>query len=187
MNNRFLFCVVFITLAFSCNKNNKETIENSTTNSENKTELKSVEKLTTEIEEQSINLSEYGNLTPIEIKDSKQKDVFKKYGIEFGGVCYSCDLAIFKINKKSFDIVELCDEKNFHSYKDFSYQKTGNSLKITTPESTFIFTKVENEPIYKLKIEGQKPEFKNMRISEFYTQESLIEKFEEHDCGDFQG
>jgi len=187
MNNKFLFCAVFITLTFSCDKDNKETIENSITNSENKTELKSAEKLTPEIEEQTINLSEYSNLTPIEIKDSKQKDVFKKYGIEFGGVCYSCDLAIFKINKNSFNIVSLCDEKDFHSFKKFSYEKTGNSLKITTPESTFTFTKVENEPVYQLKIDGQKPELKNKRISEFYTQKSLIEKFEEHDCGDFEG
>ena len=185
MMNKFLIATVFITLLLSCNKDNKETIENPVTNT-NKTELKTPEKPISK-EEPSINLSEYGKLTPIEIKDSKQKDVFKKYGIEFGGVCYSCDLAIFKINKNNFDIVELCDEKNFHRYKDYSYEKTGNSLKIKTPESTFTFTKVENEPIYQLKIEGQKPEFKNMRISEFYTQESLLEKFEEHDCGDFQG
>lgn len=187
MKNRFLFCTVFITLAFSCNKNNKETIENSHTNSENKTALKPVEKSIPEKEETTINLSNYNKLAPIEMKDSKQKNVFKKYGIEFGGVCYSCDLAIFKINDKSFEIVSLCDEKDFHSYKDFSYQKTGNSLKIITPESTFIFIKVENEPIYQLKIEGQKPELKNKRLLEFYTPESLIEKFEEHDCGDFQG
>lgn len=184
--NKIFICAIFTTLAFSCSKDNKETIENPATNSDNKTELKAVEKPTSK-EEPTINLSEYSKLTPIEIKDSKQKDVFKKYGIEFGGVCYSCDLAIFKINKESFDIVELCDEKNTYSYKDFSYEKTGNSLKIKTPKSTFIFIKVQNEPIYQLKIEGQKPEFKNMRISEFYTQESLLEKFEEHDCGDFQG
>lgn len=186
MKNTFLFIAVSIAFTFSCSKDNKETIENPRTNPDNKTELKAVGKANLK-EEPTINLSEYSKLTPIEIKDSKQKNVFKKYGIEFGGVCYSCDLAIFKINKKSFDIVELCDEKNVHSYKDFSYEKKGNSLKIKTPESTFIFTQVENEPIYQLKIEGQKPEFKNMRISEFYTQESLIEKFEEHDCGDFQG
>ena len=186
MKNTFLIGAVFIAFTFSCSNDKKATIENPVTNSDNKTELKAAGKANLK-EESTINLSEYSKLTPIEIKDSKQKDVFKKYGIEFGGVCYSCDLAIFKINKKSFDIVELCNEKNVHSYKDFSYEKKGNSLKIKTPEFTFIFTQVENEPIYQLKIEGQKPEFKNMRISEFYTQESLIEKFEEHDCGDFQG
>lgn len=151
MKNTFLIGAVFIAFTFSCSKDNKETIENPVTNSDNKTELKAAEK-TNSKEEPTINLSEYSKLTPIEIKDSKQKDVFKKYGIEFGGVCYSCDLAIFKINKKSFDIVELCNEKNVNSYKDFSYEKKGNSLKIKTPESTFIFTQVENEPIYRKKL-----------------------------------
>jgi len=184
MKKKFLFCVILMTLIFSCNK---ETIENQTTNSEEKSELKTPQESVSEKVEPTADLSEYGKLAPIEIKDANQKDVFKKYGIEFSGNCYACDLAIFKLNKKNFDIVELCDEKNFHRYDDFSYEKTDNSIKIITPESTFIFTKVENEPIYQLKIEGQKPEFKNMRISEFYTQESLIEKFEEHDCGDFEG
>lgn len=182
MKKKFLFCVILMTLIFSCNK---ETIENQTT--EEKPKIKTPEEPIPEKVEPTADLSEYCKLTPIEIKDANQKDVFKKYGIEFSGVCYACDLAIFKLNKKNFDIVELYDENNFHRYKDFSYEKTENSLKITTPESTFIFTKIENEPIYQLKIEGQKPEFKNMRISEFYTQENLIEKFEEHDCGDFEG
>ena len=129
MKNTFLIGAVFIAFTFSCSKDKKATIENPVTNSDNKTELKAAGKANLK-EESTINLSEYSKLTPIEIKDSKQKDVFKKYGIEFGGVCYSCDLAIFKINKKSFDIVELCNEKNVHSYKDFSYEKKGNSLKI---------------------------------------------------------
>ncbi len=129
IKNRFLFCTVFINLVFSCHKNNKETIETSPTNSENKTELKLVEKSIPEKEEITINLSDYNKLALIEIKDSKQKDVFKKYGIEFGGVCYSCDLAIFKINDKSFEIASLCNEKDFHSYQKFSYEKTDNNLK----------------------------------------------------------
>jgi len=184
MKKKFLFFVIFMTLVFSCNK---ETIESQTTNSEEKSELKTSQEPVLKKVEPTVNLSEYSKLAPIEIKDANQKDVFKKYGIEFGGNCYACDLAIFKLNKKNFDIVELCDEKNFHRYKDFSYEKTENSLKIITQESTFIFTKVENEPIYQLKIEGQKPKFKNRRISEFYASENLIEKFEEHNCGDFGG
>jgi len=184
MENKFLFYVVLMILTFSCNK---ETIESQTINSREQSELKTPQESVSEKVEPTVNLSEYSRLVPIEIKDANQKDVFKKYGIEFGGNCYACDLAIFKLNKKNFDIAELCDEKNFHRYKDFSYEKTDNSMKIMTPESTFIFTKVENEPIYQLKIEGQKPEFKNKRISEFYAPENLIEKFEEHDCGDFEG
>lgn len=134
-----------------------------------------------------ISLAEYSNLAPIELKNSKTTDVYKKYGIEFSGNCYACDLAIFKLNKKNFDLVILCDENDFHRFKDFDYKKRGDVLKIKTSETTFIFTKVENEAVYQLKIEGQKPKLKNKRFSEFYTPQNLIEKFEEHDCGDFQG
>lgn len=176
--------VVLFTIV-SCKSENKET-EKQTANSEQISEPKTVEKAIEEKKVEEIDWSEYSNLAPIEIKDAKNKDVFKKYGIEFTGNCYACDLAEFKI-KKNFDIVSLCEKNDFQRYKDFKYEKSGNILKIITSDATFIFTKVENEPIYKLSIEGKKPDLKNKRISEFYTPQNLIEKFEEHDCGDFQG
>lgn len=170
---------------FSCKSENKET-EKQITVTEQITQPKA-EKPTDKKEIQDIDLSEYSKLAPIELKESKSKNVFKKYGIEFSGNCYSCDLATFKINKKNFDIVNICDENDFERFKDFKYEKSGNILKIIISETTFIFTKVENEPIYQLTFEGKKPDLKNKRISEFYTPENLIEKFEEHDCGDFEG
>lgn len=170
---------------FSCKSENKEN-EQQITNTEQITQPKT-EKPAYKKEIQEIYLSEYSKLTPIELKEAKSKDVFKKYGTEFSGNCYACDLAIFKLNKKNFDIVNVCDDNDFQRFEDFKYEKSGNILKITTSETTFIFTKVENEPIYQLTFEGKKPDFKNKRISEFYTPETLIEKFEEHDCGDFQG
>ena len=170
---------------FSCKSENKET-EKQITASEQITQPKT-EKPADKKETQDINFSEYSKLAPIELKESKSKNVFQKYGIEFSGNCYSCDLANFKINKKNFDIINICDENDFKRFKDFKYEKLGNILKIITSETTFIFTKVENEPIYQLTFKGKKPDLKNKRISEFYTPENLIEKFEEHDCGDFEG
>lgn len=136
---------------------------------------------------QDIDLSQYSKLVPVELKDSNNADIFKKYGVEFSGNCYSCDLIVFKINKKNFDIMNVCDENDFERFKKFNYDSSGNILKITTAETTFIFTKVEKEPVYELKIGGKQPDLKNKRISKFYTQENLINKFEEHDCGDFEG
>lgn len=142
---------------------------------------------TTSKEIHDIDLSEYNWLVPIELKDSKNKDVFKKYGIEFSGNCYACDLAVLKIRTKNFDLVNICDQNDFERFKGFKYQKTGNILKIETSETVFILTKVENELIYQLSTEGREPEVQNKRISEFYTTEKLINRFEEHDCGDFEG
>lgn len=179
------FCLAFSLAIFSCKPENKET-EKQITATEQITQPKA-EKPTDKKEIQDIDLSEYSKLAPIELKESKNQNVFKKYGIEFSGNCYACDLAAFKINKKNFDIVNLCDENDFQRFKNFNYERSDNSFKIITPETTFIFTKVENEPIYQLTFEGKKSNLKNKRISEFYTPETLIEKFEEHDCGDFEG
>lgn len=181
-----LYLTALLLTTFSCKSENKET-EKPIKNIEQISESKNVEKIIPEKNNQEINWSEFSNLAPIEIKDANNKDVFKKYGIEFTGNCYACDLAEFKINKKNFDIVSLCEKNDFHRYKDFKYENSGNSLEIITSDATFIFTKVENEAIYKLTIEGKKPVLKNKRISEYYTPQSLVEKFEEHDCGDFQG
>lgn len=180
-----LCCIALSLLIFSCKSENKET-EKQITATEQITQLKT-EKPADKKEIQDIDFSEYSKLAPIELKESKSKNVFKKYGTEFSGNCYACDLAVFKINKKNFDIVNVCDDNDFKRFKDFKYEKSGNILKITTSETTFIFTKIENEPIYQLTFEGKKPDLKNKRISEFYTPKTLIEKFEEHDCGDFQG
>lgn len=180
-----LCCIALSLLIFSCKSENKKT-EKQITATEQITQPKT-EKPADKKEIQDIDFSEYSKLAPIELKESKSKNVFKKYGTEFSGNCYACDLAVFKINKKNFDIVNVCDENDYQRFKDFKYEKSGNILKITTSETTFIFTKVENEPIYQLTFEGKKPDLKNKKISEFYTPETLIEKFEEHDCGDFQG
>ena len=181
MKITFYLSVLLFTL-FSC----KEKNEGQSAKSNPESPIKQ-ERILPQKKEDKFSLADFAKLVPIEIKKPKSKDVFKKYGIEFGGNCYACDLAVFKINKKNFDLAELCDEKNFRRYKDFSYEQKANSIIFTTPETTFVFTKVENLPIYQLKIEGKKPEFTNMRISEFYTTENLIPKFEEHDCGDFEG
>lgn len=180
----YLLAISFTT--FSCKPDHKETVKQKKV-SQKISEPKTAEKSNEENKNQDEGLFLYGELAPIELKDSKSTDVFKKYGIEFSGNCYSCDLAVFKINKKNLDLVSICDKNDFKRFKEFSYERSGNTFKIRTAETTFIFTKVENEPIYQLIIEGKKPDLKNKRIVEFYTPENLIEKFEEHNCGDFQG
>lgn len=102
---------------FSCKSENKEN-EQQITDTEQITQPKN-EKPAYKKEIQEIYLSEYSKLTPIELKESKSKNVFKKYGTEFSGNCYACDLAIFKLNKKNFDIVNVCDDNDFQRFEDF--------------------------------------------------------------------
>ena len=184
MNHKsLLYSIPLLFISFSC----KKEIENKITIPEKRTEQKSSEESESKKNMQIINLAEYNKLVPVEIKKPGSKDIFKKYGIEFSGNCYACDLAVFRLNKKNFDIVNLCDKDDIYRLSDFNYEKKADTLKITTPGTNFIFIKIENEPIYQLKIEGKKPKLKNKRFSEFYTTENLLQKFEEHDCGDFGG
>ncbi|MFY1047350.1 hypothetical protein [Chryseobacterium sp. GP-SGM7] len=181
-----LYSSVILLTTFSCKYENKETAK-PLGSTQQTSESETIKIPVAEKKFKDIDWLEFSNLVPIEIKDVKNKDVFKKYGIEFTGNCYACDLAEFKFNKKNFDLVSLCEKNDFHRYKEFKYENSENSLKIITSDATFIFTKVENDPIYKLSIEGKKPQLKNKRISEYYVPQRLIEKFEEHDCGDFGG
>jgi len=180
-NTHPFFLIILLLGIFSCKPDSKQTTKEKTS-------------APTIIENTSVkksggdpDLSQFSKLVPIEIKDDKSTDIYKKYGLEFSGNCYACDLAVFKINKKNFDLVNICDENDFERYKKFTHENSDDVFKIGTPETIFIFTKVEKEPIYQLKIEGKKPNFNNKRIAKFYTVENLIEKFEEHDCDDFEG
>ena len=132
-------------------------------------------------------LSDFSKLYPIEIVDSTKQNPFEKFGIEFTGNCYSCDLTEIKINKKQIDFINVCEETEFLRLNNNSYTSTQNELKINTDDTTLIFEKIDNAPVYRLILEGKKLNFEKNRISEYYTFKKLLKKFTEHDCGDFQG
>jgi len=132
-------------------------------------------------------LEDFSQLVPIEIVDSAKQNVYEKFGIEFSGNCYSCDLARISIRKKQINFINICDDHDFYSIKDFSYTSNQNELEIKTNENIFILKKIDPAPIYKLEIKGKKILLKNKRISEYFTTEKSLHQFSEHDCGDFQG
>ncbi|PUV24828.1 MULTISPECIES: hypothetical protein [Sphingobacterium] len=129
----------------------------------------------------------FHKLYPIDMLKPESKDTFKKYGIEFSGICYSCDLAEIKVEKDLVQFVNVCDSNEIYQLRNFSYTANDSTLRIKTERSEFILRKVEKEPIFELKIIGEPFLLKNKRIAKFYTQDGLIGQFEVHDCGDFQG
>ena len=126
-------------------------------------------------------------LIPIELQNEKSENVYEKYGLEFTGNCYACDLAEFKIEKHKISLSNVCDVTNRINLQIVNVEHTDNQIKIETKNCKFIFLKIHNEPIYKLKIINGTIEKKNLRISEYYTITKSLSKFETHDCGDFQG
>ena len=133
------------------------------------------------------NLADFGNLVPVEVVNPKSKNAYEKYGIEFSGNCYACDLAAISINKKYFDIINVYDKNDFYRDEKFNYQASPNEFIVNTEKHQFIFTKIDAAPIYELKINGEKIKLKNKRISKFYTQQKELHKFKQHDCGEFDG
>lgn len=129
----------------------------------------------------------FKQLYPIDILHPESKNSFKKYGIEFSGICYACDLAEIKIDKGLFHFVNVCDSNQIYQIKEFTYRRSDSSLIIKTKNNEFVLKSIEKEPIFELNIKGAPLLLKNKRIAKYYTQKSLIDQFESHDCGDFQG
>lgn len=130
---------------------------------------------------------DFSTLVPIDLLNSKSTNVHDKYGIEFSGNCYSCDLTSLSITKKQIRWTNVCDEKDTFEIDDFSYSNEGNKTIFKTPERTYILTQIDKAPVYELVIEGKKLELKNKRISKYFTTKKALPLFTEHDCGDFEG
>jgi hypothetical protein len=126
-------------------------------------------------------------LIPTEILNKGSKDIFEKYGLEFEGNCYDCDLAYFKIEKKRIKIICVCASEICLEYNIINSEITRNKFSIKTQYCEFIFTQIETIPIYELSMSGKKIKNKNLRIVKYYTLKSILPKFKVHDCGDFQG
>ncbi|MEO6734633.1 MAG: hypothetical protein ABIN01_25655 [Ferruginibacter sp.] len=127
------------------------------------------------------------SLISVEILNKKSKNIFKKYGLEFSGNCYGCDLAELKINDQKISIYNTCDNKIHLEIAITKVASTKNEIIIETGTGKFIFLKTEDLPIYKLKIIDKKFKNENLRIGTYFTLKKIINKFEVHDCGDFQG
>lgn len=131
--------------------------------------------------------SDFSELIPIDVLDNKSTNVYEKYGIEFSGNCYSCDLASLSVTKNKIIWANICDENDTFEINDFSFSNEGNKTIIKTSERTYTLIQIDKAPVYELVIEGKKLELKNKRISRYFTIKKALPLFKEHDCGDFEG
>ena len=127
------------------------------------------------------------SLISVEILNKKSKNVFKKYGLEFSGNCYACDLAELKIDDKKISIYNTCDKEIHLELAITKVVSTKDEIIIETGTCKFAFLKIEDAPVYELKIIGKNFKNENLRIGTYFTMKKIINKFEVHDCGDFQG
>lgn len=126
-------------------------------------------------------------LVPMELLEPSSKEVTTKYGLEFGGNCYACDVVNILIDGEMITLMNACDLHSQVSYTIESVEEKGKQINIKTQSHTFVFEQVEEYPIYSLKVIGEEIDETVFREASFYTLRSLLETFEVHDCGDFEG
>ena len=127
------------------------------------------------------------DLIPIDTVNSKSKNVYEKYGIEFAGNCYACDLAELSITNKSIKLTNVCDDQLIQNLEITKFGAIGNGFEVQSKKIHFLLNQIDKAPIYELQIISNNIKVENLRISKYYTLKKLLNKFEEHDCGDFQG
>ncbi|RXM51376.1 MULTISPECIES: hypothetical protein [unclassified Chryseobacterium] len=130
---------------------------------------------------------DFSELVPIDVLNTKSKNVYDKYGIEFSGNCYSCDLASLSITKNKIKWTNICDEKDALEINDFSVLGEGNKIILKTSDRTYILTQIDEAPIYELDVEGKKLESDKKRVAKYFTTQKALPLFKEHDCGNFEG
>jgi hypothetical protein len=135
-------------------------------------------------------------LTPLEI-NLDEKDISKKYHVDFMTACYCNADAIFIYKEKkllyTFDYcAQLHDKDNRRTKsKIVLITENGNSISIKTVSYPKEFTVWEftrhDEILFDLKVTGAYAEEFRDHLKPTYTAPENEKKFTVEDCGDFQG
>jgi hypothetical protein len=186
MKNTIVLILMSISL-FGCNKNSEKEIKNKSINDTITKNEKNITKSALNTELELINIKEINKLIPIDKIDPKSNNVYERYGLEFSGNCYDCDLADLTITDKSIKLTNVCGKEQNQIYEVIKVTNFENRIELKTKNNDFIITKIDNAPIYELKIIGNTIKNDDLRISNYFTLKKILKKFETHDCGDFLG
>lgn len=126
-------------------------------------------------------------LIPMEVVNKDAKDITKKYGLEFGGNCYACDVANIIVDGEMINLMNACDVQTQISFKITKIEEKDKTIIVHTPVNEFVFERVDDYPMYQLTVKGKEVDKEHFRTAGFYTLKSKLETFEVHDCGDFEG
>jgi hypothetical protein len=185
---RNIIVLILITISIcGCNQNSKREIKNNSVNDTITKNEKTITKCTLNNKLELINIKELNKLIPIDTVGPKSNNVYERYGLEFSGNCYDCDLAVLTITDKSIKLTNVCGKEQNQIYEVIKVTNFENRIELKTKHNDFIFTKIDNAPIYELKIIGSTIKNDELRISNYFTLEKILNKFAIHDCGDFQG
>ncbi len=126
-------------------------------------------------------------LVPMTLIDSNQNDPYKKYGFDLEGICYSCDVANISISSNKLVLTNACDSNKKKMYALSAVEKTGEKILAPNTDFRISLEKIKGADLYEVKIEGKSPATKDLKIRNFYCKQQELKKFQDHDCGDFEG
>jgi len=127
------------------------------------------------------------HLLPVTILEESEKDVYKKYGIEFNGNCYSCDLATIDVNRKEVIFTNICDSLARVKFQITGLEENQDNIKVKAEKFTFTFKNTSDGPVIEFSLDGEMEFNEKLRLSKYYIPSKTLEKFEVKDCGEFQG
>ena len=168
--------LITATLLFSCN----------TTSEKHKTETNTAD-TTEETNTAKVSVNDFQNLAPLTLLHENIEDPFKKYGINIVSNCYTCTDTEFSIKDNKAIFTNVCDDKAVFTYEITKITEKTGSLELEFDGKKAVFEKLEDTPIYQLKFEGEPLKLKESVTSKCYTPKELLPKFEQHNCGDFEG
>lgn len=177
--------VVSIVFIAACSENKQVETKN-----ENKPESvsKSDEKpLVDEPEAVDFKQLKLDTLIALTIVKEESKNVYEKFGIDFGGYCYACDAADLVLNDKEIQLINTCDPEVKRVFKIQEKILTEDGFTLESEGYKFVFSRIDNAPVYKLKLLGKSFNNPELRLNSYFTTPKTLPKFEIHDCGDFQG
>ncbi|KUF43772.1 hypothetical protein AS361_16395 [Myroides marinus] len=94
-----LMCLAAVMM--SCKENNTTSVKDD--------EKATIEKVTDLPNSEKVNQLLSEMLVPMEIADEGAKNLTDKYGIDFGGTCYACDVAEIIVDGEMINLMNACD------------------------------------------------------------------------------
>lgn len=131
-------------------------------------------------------------LVGLEVFDDESTDPYTKYGYEFSGHCYTCNMVDFIIMPNEIIFYNACSQENTDRIS-YSYETIESRVDIfrikTENDIELCFEKISDAPIFSLKIKGDITRDSSgfPAFALYYTTSSDLKKFSVQDCGEFDG
>ena len=126
-------------------------------------------------------------LVPVQVVNARSAQPYQRYGIDFDGNCYSCNLAELQVTDTVVWLRNVCDSNLKQALHLLSVQHNGAQEVLRCSEGVLVLEKMNEAPVFRLTQPVPPRVNDKLRLRNFYTDKSRLHRFSVHDCGDFQG